>query len=921
MAEKTFVNACVPAFGYVMKNFLYLLFSLYLFVFQLHSVAVQASGKVPTKSLELTLRDTTKKIKDSLKTLQPRRDIETTVSYQAKDSIRFKVREQMIYMFGSSKVVYGKIALEAETIDMNWKTNLVRANGKLDTTTNKMIGQPVFTDQGQKYNIDAMTYNFKTKKGVITGIRTKQDEGFVVGGRVKKMPENEMFVNRGIYTTCDLPHPHYGIRARKMKVIPEKATVTGPFNLEIENVPLPLGFLFGMFPQPNRKRSGLVFPQYGETQTNGFFLQDGGLYVTIKDRFDIALLGEIHSKGRWGLRMPINYAKRYAYTGNLNLSLLRSFQEVDGRTTPTATTDFRVTWSHTPQTRGTGRFSANVNFGTNSSTRNMMLPGGNPQSFLQSSINSNINYSKTLGIFSFGIAVPYNQNIITKIITITPNANISMNRVYPFKSLAKPGSKSLLAQLNIGYNGTVQSNFSNLVPRTVVNNVVRNDTVSFEPANFNRIFNNSQISAKHNVPISTATTIAKYFTLSLNFNYSETWYLERYQYGNGTVNLPRDTKLDNYRFNTGGNIKIDTIKELSRMYDYSTSANVNTRLYATYFMKGRVEAIRHTMAPNIGFSYTPDFGAALFGFYQLAPTDSTGLRYQKRSVFPTFAGTPRQGMSGSIAFGLDNQLEMKLRPRESDTVKTSRKITLIDNIGIQGSYNLAADSMRLSPIGISARTTLLKKVNVNITASLDPYAYVSAPVRTNDTNQTPPDNQINPRTVYPPFYRSKHYAWEKGQGIGNLTNVTIGFGTNLNPKAASKQYKAKTPDQQNEVDFINRNRHLYIDFEIPWSLNVNYNLNYSKMGYADAQITQTMNFNGDFSLTKKWKVTYTSGWDFKANELTFTQFTIARDLHCWQMNVTWIPFGPRTGFTLDINVKAATLRDLKLSRRNNWYYR
>ncbi|MFY7789168.1 MAG: putative LPS assembly protein LptD, partial [Thermoflexibacteraceae bacterium] len=404
-----------------MKNFLYLLFSLYLFVFQLHSVAVQASGKVPTQSLGLTLRDTTKKAKDSLKTLvQPRRDIETTVSYQAKDSIRFKVREQMIYMYGGSKVDYGKIALEAETIDMNWKTNLVKANGKLDTVSRKMIGQPVFTDQGQKYNIDAMTYNFKTKKGIITGIRTKQDEGFVVGGRVKKMPENEMFVNRGIYTTCDLPHPHYGIRARKMKVIPDKATVTGPFNLEIESVPLPLGFLFGMFPQPNRKRSGLVFPQYGETQTNGFFLQDGGFYVTFKDRVDVSLLGEIHSKGRWGLRMPINYAKRYGYTGNINLSLLRSFQEVDGRTTPTATTDFRVTWSHTPQSRGTGRFSANVNFGTNSSTRNMMLPGGNPQTFLQSSINSNINYSKTLGIFSFGIAVPYNQNIITKIINITP---------------------------------------------------------------------------------------------------------------------------------------------------------------------------------------------------------------------------------------------------------------------------------------------------------------------------------------------------------------------------------------------------------------------------------------------------------------------------------------------------------------------
>jgi hypothetical protein len=866
-------------------------------------------------------KDTNRVANDSLKKLaiNKPKDIETTVNYEAKDSIRFNVQSKMIYMFGGSKVGYGKINLEAQEIDMNWQTNLITARSKFDTAKRVIIGKPVFTEQGTKYAIDAMTYNFKTRKGIITGIRTKQDEGYVVGNRVKKTPENAMYVENGLYTTCDLPEPHFGIRSRKMKVIPDKVTVSGLFNLEIAGVPTPLGFLFGMFPQPNRRRSGLIFPQYGETQTNGFFLQGGGLYLALSQYVDLALQTEIHSKGRWGITAGSSYKKRYKYDGRVNFTFLQSLTEIEGSTLKDVENNFNLTWSHTPQSRGTSRFSANANFGTNNATRRMMLPGNNPTSFLQSSLRSSVNYSKTISnTFSFGAAISHDQNLISKIINITPNVNFSMNRIFPFKSSTNPNSKSLFRQLNIAYTATAQANITNLVAANPLITGSKADTLSFAPENFARFLKQAQTSVKHSIPVSTSTTVAKYFNINLSGNYSESWAFERYYAQNRGTNTTGG--LDNNRANYGG-VLIDTIAGLSRFYDYSMNMGLQTRLYATYFFKGKLEAIRHTMAPNISYNYTPDFSTREYGFFQYVPTDSAGTKYQNKSIFPSYAGSPRQGLSNSINFSLNNIIEMKLKPKY-DTVKTSRKITLLDDISISNGYNFAADSMKLGNFSLGARTNILKQISINFTATLDPYAYVQyqKPVVTKSgDNQTnlPTEKFYNPTTTY----RSRYYAWDKGQGIGSIPTMAVQLSTNLNRKAANKEHKAKTPDQQDEVDFINRNKHLYVDFNIPWNLVLSYNVSYSRPGFGKEAITQVFSFNGDVSLTQKWKVTFNSGWDFQANTLNFTQFTIARDMHCWQMNVTWIPFGSRAGFTFDLNVKSTILRDLKLSRRNNWYYR
>ncbi len=883
---------------------------------------LQAVKDTVQKTLKEALKDTTqqKKAQKEVKKLQ--KDIETTVKYQAKDSIRFNVSKKMIYMFGGSEVVYGKISLNAENIDLNWQRNEVKARSRFDTVKRQVVGKPVFTEQGVKYDIDAMTYNFKTRKGIITGIRTKQDEGFVVGSTVKKTPENSMYVKEGLYTTCDLPHPHFGIRSRKMKVIPDKVTVSGLFNLEIAGVPTPLGFLFGMFPQPNRRRSGLIFPQYGETQTNGFFLEGGGLYLNVSQYFDFLLATEFHSRGRWGFRSTINYKKRYKYSGNIGFRFLQTFEEIEGRTDRSVANDFNVTWSHTPQTKGTGRFTASANFGTNTSNRRMMLPGNAATAFLQSTMNSNVSYNKSFEgtPFSFGASLGHTQNIITKIVNINPNMNFSMNRIFPFKSKLNPNSKSLFRQVNLSYTGTAQTGFTNLVAANPNVPNSRPDTLSFAPANFERMFKQAQHSVRHAIPISTTTTIANNFNLSLGANYNETWVFERYYLRNGNPE-PRagEANLGAYTFNRGGVI-VDTVRELSRLYDYSFNTNVSTQLYMMYFLKGKIQAIRHKMIPTVGLSYSPDMSGEAHGFFQYIP-NAAGTEYRRQSVFPSSAGSPRQGTNGSVNFSLANQLEIKVRPA-SDSIKTPTKITIFDDFSVSSSYNFVADSMNLAPFNLAARTNLLKQLSLNISGSLDPYAYVFVENTTPTTGTDLGSLQPRPATVTAPTpYRSKFYAWDKGQGLGTLTSVNVALSTNLNRKAATKEYKAKNPEDQQEVDFINRNRHLYVDFTIPWNLTVSYNLSYAKQGFAAARVTQTMNFNGDVSLTKKWKVGFQSGWDFVASTFSFTQFNINRDLHCWQMAVTWIPFGPRTGFTFDINVKSAILRDLKLSRRNNWYYR
>ncbi|MCS7020105.1 MAG: putative LPS assembly protein LptD [Cytophagales bacterium] len=857
---------------------------------------------------------------DSLVNRVPKGDITTTINYQAKDSIRFDVRKRMIYMYGDAKIVYGDISLKAAQVAIDWTQNTIKATYVRDTATNREIGLPEFTEGGETYTSKQLAYNFKTRKAKVTGVTTKYGEGFILLENVKKDENDNSYGENGLYTTCDAPIPHFGIRARKMKVIPGKVIVSGLFNLEINRIPTPLGFAFGMFPQPKSRSSGFVMPQYGETRERGFFLSQGGFYFVLSDNFDLSLLGEVHTKGGWGLTAATRYKKRYAFDGQFRFQYNRRINEVPGQVENNVVNDFNISWNHTPQSKGDSRFSASVNAGTNTFGRNNAPQLNNFQS---SSFNSNISYNKTFTgtPFTAGVNLRHEQNIITRIVSIFPEANIGMNRIYPFKGKKSDG-KSIFSQFNFSYTGRARAVISNnrqgqSFPFKVAGNLnekgepVNQVPASFLPFNFenlNTIFGRAQMGVQHNIPVTTAVTLFKYFTTSFNGNYSEVWYPERYIY-----TLERNDI-----------VRIDTIRGFSRFYSYNIGASVQTRLYGFFYPKSKkIDRIRLTINPNAGFNYQPDFGDPRFNFFDnltIQPENQTSANLVRQSRLNGIYGQPISGRQGSISFGLTNTLEMKMRPKE-DTASASaasargaakapqgEKITILDNIGINTSYNMAADSFKLAPIALSARTNLLKKFNVAFNATLDPYGYELLRVDTTG------------RRLAVVQRRNRSYAWQNGNGLGNLTNASIAISANFAPPQANRKLRSNKATQE-ELDFISRNRNLYVDFTVPWTLSVSYNLSYNKTGFEQARVTQTLNFNGDLKMTEKWKIGFNSGYDFEAKGLSFTQFTIYRDLHCWVMNVSWIPFGPRAGYTLDINVRASVLSDLKLSRRNLWYFR
>lgn len=844
-----------------------------------------------------TLKDTIKVKKDSI----PVGDIKTTVAYSAKDSIRFNVITQKVYLYGDAKVTYGEISLKADLIEMDWKQNLVKARGRKDTLTGKEIGTPIFTDKGVEYKTKEITYNFKTQKGIIRQITTKQGDGFIVGEKVKKDQYDNLFMGRGIYTTCDLPHPHFGIRAKKIKVVPGKVVIASMFNLEIMNIPLPLGFPFGMFPQPKKKASGFVMPQYGETRERGFFLSNGGFYFAISDYIDVSLLGEIHSRGGWGTTLRSTYMKKYAYTGNFQFVFNRRVNEIPGSLENRIQNDFSLTWSHTPQSKGNGRFSANVNAATSTFNRNNSFQ---PTNFVTPALNSSINYTYNFANtpFTASASLRHTQNIVTKVVELSPDINVTMRRLQPFKN--ESGKKTLLSELSFSYNMTGRASITNRfagggsinVPSaTTLENVPKADTLAFNFQNLSRIFGRSQMGMEHNIPISTSVNVFKYFTLNLNANYKETWYPEKY----------------NFEYLGNNKLKIDTLKGFSRFNNYNVGASMQTRLFAFYYPKSKkIEAIRHVINPSLSLNYNPDFSDPSFNFYQQT---RIGERPRTDTVatlsrFNGNYGTPARGRSGTISFNLTNTLEAKLRKSEDDTSakKPAEKVMILDNFGFTTSYNMVADSFRLSPINMNARTKLFKKFDINFSATLDPYTFEL--------------QGYNPTTGDVVQRRVNKYAWQTGNGIGNLTSASMAITTQFKPPSAKKEYNDKRYSQD-ELDFINRNRNLYVEFDVPWTLNISYNLSYNKQGFTTSQIVQTLTFNGDLSVTKKWKIGFNSGYDFVVKGLSFTQFNISRDLHCWSMTATWIPFGPRAGYTVDINVKSALLRDLKLSRRNSWYFR
>jgi len=834
---------------------------------------------IPPMAQDTIVYSTDSTSADSTSANSYRSDIETTIKYSAKDSIIFSVDGKKVWLYGDAVIDYGEIKLEAANIEIDWSTSMLKATGVIDSL-GKMQGKPVFQDGNQVYETREIKYNFVTSRAYIKGVVTEQGDGYMHGTQVKMNEKNELFIRNAKYTTCNHANPHFFIRARKIKVIPDDKVVAGLFNLDIAGVPTPLGFPFGMFPAQDERKSGIIFPTYGEEARRGFFMREGGYFFALSDYANLEVTGDIYTKGSWGVRVASTYTKRYAYRGNFLFNYTyQNIAEVGEE--KSISRDFRLSWSHSPQSRGSGRFSANINAVTSSYSQNNAL---DVTSNSRTNFTSNVSYQKTFKgtPFSMGLNGRFTQNVQTKAVNLLlPEFSFNMQNIYPFQKAGSTGSKwwERIA-IKWAMNGTNQ-----------INNTVSSDSIApFTIENIPEFFENAKRGIRHTIPLGTSIPLLKFFTLTPNFNYTERWYFEKYDYS-------YDDAL--------GTVVTDTISGFNRVYDYSGGVGLNTRLYGTHFFNGKkIQAIRHVMNPSVGFSYRPDFSDPKFDIYQTVQTDSTG-RTAIRNRYQGFVyGSPGIGEAQTLNFSIANNLEMKVADKK-DTVNTFRKVKLFNNLGISSSYNFLADSFKLAPISMAANTALFRnKLSLNLRGVVDPYTYELV---------TSEDGTVSER-------RTDRYSWNTGNGLGRLTNFNIAASTNLNPKAFESQQRIENSNATEEQkEFLLNNPEAYVDFNIPWSLRIQYSVNYRKTSIEPANIKQTMRFSGDVSVTPKTKIGFTSGYDFEAKTVTDTNFNVTRDLHCWTLQFDWRPFGRFESFNFTIRAKSALLQDLKFERKSNFF--
>jgi hypothetical protein len=861
------------------------------------------------------LKDTTKARQDTAKAKQDttktkKGDIESTIVYSAEDSIISELTSKIVKLYGNAKVTYGQINLDAEEIVIDYEKSTITANGKKDST-GTLVGFPIFKDGNETYETKGMIYNFKTKKASITEVVTKQGEQILHGEKVFKNEKNEIFTINNGFTTCDLADPHYRIISKKAKAITGDKMVSGPFYMEFNHVPTPLGFAFGIFPSQKQSQSGVIVPSYGEEQTRGFFLRRGGYYIHVSDYLDLSLTADLYSKGSSALYLNSNYISRYKYSGTVsftysNNNYSTSIEKPDSRK------DFSLTWSHAPRTKGTARFSASVNAATSTNNTNNLLGMGQANlaqvtnSNMQRKASSNISLSKSFPGTPFALAsnLRHTQDFSTRRVDLSlPDLSFNVNNIYPFKKASARFLQNLQFKYTMNATNQINNDLGLIAKNT--DGTPRDSIGAFNAQNLPTYFQNANKGVRHVLPISTSFKIFKFFTVTTSATYNELWYLDKIVWGTNAVN--------NLSLGTQA-VKIKTIHQFNRVSFYNLSLGFTTRIYGTYLAKrpdARIRGVRHLITPSIGFTYNPDFSDPKYGYYQrIGLTDGTGKPFTAlKSVNDGYIyGTAPSGKNESMSFGIGNTVEMKVR-KPKDTV--DRKVSLLNNLSLSTAYNFLADSFKVAPLGLSANSNILEnKININLSGSIDPYQYRKGHTGT-DAHDQPIYNEV----------RVSRYAWQAG-GIGRVTSASLAFSTNLSKKGQKKDAETrekigKSNATQADKDYLLKHPDMYVDFSIPWNLRLSYNVAYSRSTGA-ASVTQTTNFSGDVSLSQKWKITYSAGYDFVKNQITMTTLGLNRDLHCWQMSLNWIPIGKFTSYTFNIGIKSSMLKDLKLNRTRSF---
>ena len=862
---------------------------------------------LPTSDSLLAKADTLVKLDSA--NIMPTSDIKTDILYFAEDSIITDFTENKVYLYKKAWFEYGEMRLDADRIVIDWKNSELYAYGLPDSLGN-ISGNPFFKDGNSVYEIrKEMRYNFKTQKAIIKDVVTEQQDGVLRGTTIKKTEDGSVYLDHGYYTTCKLTKPHWHISSSKIKSISGKQVVSGPFNLYFNGIPTPLGLPFGLIPDtPEEKASGVIFPSYGREQVRGLSLRDLGYYFAFNDYIHMRVTADIFSKGGWGVKSQSMYTKRYRFNGGFNLDF-QKFVSPETELNPVDYNTFRVQWTHTPQTRGTGRFSASVNAGSTSYFNNIVNPN-NFTNNVTSDLSSNVSYSKTFAgtPFSMSANLRHSQSVQTGEVRMDlPTIGVNMNRQSPFKNVKFEPLKTL----NIAWNFNLQNSISNRIQQQFgVNNPETGSkpgTIPFTVDNFGLLLRNGNNGARNTIPLSSNFTLFKYFTGTASADYTELWYMQRYSY-----------------FYNPATQRVDRITQdgFNRVGYYTTSFAMNTNFYGFYNFKGngKLQTIRHHIAPTFSFNYNPDFSDPAYGYYQEVQENASGRiqRYSRHQGL-IFGEAPR-GESRALSIGLRNVVEAKIKVDSDSTEGETKKIPLLESFNINTAYNFAADSFKLAPFQLSARTNFFdRKVSVNLSGSLDPYAVQSTVLSSGTTS----------------FRRINDFTWNRGQGIGVIRNASLNVNASFNPQNGQNPGQVRdelTQDflsrggimnevVENEINRIVADPSQYIDWDIPWNLTMGYNLSYAKQTNNTINVTSALNVSGDLSISEMWKINFNTGYNFDSNEITQTMIGIARDLHCWQMNVNWVPFGRFTSYNIDIRVKSSILQDLKVSRRRSFFDR
>lgn len=851
-------------------------------------------------------------------TTKKKEPLDAPVIYEASDSIVF-TKEGYAHLYGEGKVNYQNIELTSAVITMNMDSSTVYATGVTDTAGVE-TGSPIFKDGETPYESKIMRYNFKTKKGFINSIVTQQGEGYVTSEEGKKGANDEIYMRHVKYTTCDNhEHPHFYLKLSMAKVRPKKNVVFGPAQLVVEDVPLPIAVPFGFFPFNSSYSSGFIMPTCGDEMNRGFYLRDGGYYFAISDQMDLKVLGEIFTKGSWGLSAASNYNKRYKFSGSFNASYLVTKTGEKNMPDYSVSKDFRIQWSHRQDAKANpnSSFLASVNFATSSYDRSSLSSLYNPQQYSQNTKASSVSYSRNFPEIGLNISGAFNitQNTRDSSLSMTlPDVNISLNRIYPFKRKKSAGDERWYEKISLQYTGSITNSIS-----TKDNLLFKTPLTQWENG------------MQHKIPVSATFNLFKYINIVPSFNYTERWYLRKVKQSYDASPTSRD------------HVKRDTINGFNRLYDYNLSLQMNTKLYGMYkplFMKSKELQIRHVFTPTVSYTYTPDFGKSRYGYYDTYTyTDEDGeVRTVEYSPYEgAVYGYPGKNMSQNISFSIDNNIEMKMKSDKDTT--GYKKISLIDQLGASLSYDVA--NKKWSDLSMNLRLKLTKSYTFNMNASFATYAYQF------DENG---NVVVGDRTEwsYGRFGRFQGYSGSFSYTLNNDTFKKLFGKKEEDEKNKDNKGKEENEDEETEEETEEQNNNSnmrktekasvdsdgYLAFKLPWSVSLSYSysiredrskdINIKTMRYPYS-LTHSLNVSGNFKIGSRWNMTYSTGYDLTSKEMSMTTLNITRDLHCFNMSCGLV-FGPFTSYNFSIRANSSMLTDaLKWDQRSNtgsavtWY--